>query len=74
MGWIGENYNRIVSDMPPSSRGLGRSPFKAKTGVRISVGAQVIESRSTDDVERLLSSIRFENRGKMEEFGLDYGS
>jgi hypothetical protein len=26
---------------PPSSRGLGRSPFKAKTGVRISVGAQI---------------------------------
>ena len=24
---------------PPSSRGLGRSPFKAKTGVRISLGA-----------------------------------
>ena len=26
--------------MPPSSRGPGRSPFKAKTGVRISVEAQ----------------------------------
>ena len=25
---------------PPSSRGPGRSPFKAKTGVRISVEAQ----------------------------------
>ena len=25
--------------MPPSSRGPGRSPFKAKTGVRISLGA-----------------------------------
>ena len=25
--------------LPPSSRGPGRSPFKAKTGVRISVGA-----------------------------------
>ena len=25
--------------MPPSSRGLGRGPFKAKTGVRIPVGA-----------------------------------
>ena len=24
---------------PPSSRGLGRRPFKPKTGVRISVGA-----------------------------------
>ena len=28
--------------MPPSSRGPGRSPFKAKTGVRISVEAQKI--------------------------------
>lgn len=27
--------------MPPSSSGPGRSPFKAKTGVRISVGAQL---------------------------------
>ena len=27
---------------PPSSRGLGRSPFKAKTGVRISLGAHKI--------------------------------
>jgi hypothetical protein len=25
---------------PPSSRGLGRGPFKAKTGVRIPLGAQ----------------------------------
>jgi hypothetical protein len=30
--------------MPPSSRGLGRSPFKAKTGVRIPVEA-LAESR-----------------------------
>jgi hypothetical protein len=29
-----------IPELPPSSRGLGRSPFKAKTGVRISVGAQ----------------------------------
>jgi hypothetical protein len=28
---------------PPSSRGPGRSPFKAKTGVRISVGALAIK-------------------------------
>ena len=27
--------------MPPSSSGLGRSPFKATTGVRIPVGAQL---------------------------------
>jgi hypothetical protein len=31
--------------LPSSSRGLGRSPFKAETGVRISVGAQKIAAR-----------------------------
>jgi hypothetical protein len=35
------------------------------------VGAQAIENRSSDNVERFLSSIRFENREKMEELGLD---
>jgi hypothetical protein len=35
------------------------------------VGAQIIEDRSTDDVERFLSSIRFENRGKIDELGLE---
>ena len=35
------------------------------------MGAQVLRNRSTDDVERFLSLIRFENRGKMEELGLD---
>jgi hypothetical protein len=57
--------------MPPSSRGPGRSPFKAKTPVRIWVGAQIIKNRSTDDVERFLSIIRFEQREKLEEMGLD---
>jgi hypothetical protein len=28
-------------ELPPSSSGLGRSPFKATTGVRIPVGAQI---------------------------------
>ena len=59
--------------MPPSSRGPGRSPFKAKTGVRIPVGAQLLKNRSTDDVERFLSLIRFENRKKLNELGPDYG-
>ena len=36
IGWDG----KILPLMPPSSRGPGRSPFKAKTGVRISVEAQ----------------------------------
>ena len=57
--------------MPPSSRGPGRSPFKAKTRVRISVGAQVLKNRSTDDVERFLLLIRFENREKIQELELD---
>jgi hypothetical protein len=35
------------------------------------VGAQIIEDRSTIDVERFLSSIRFENRGKIDELGLE---
>ena len=56
---------------PPSSRGLGRSPLKAETGVRVPVGAQILENRSADDMERFLSLIRFENKGKMEELGLD---
>src|SRR4030065_411183 len=30
---------RLILNKPPSSSGPGRSPFKAKTGVRISVGA-----------------------------------
>jgi hypothetical protein len=57
--------------LPPSSRGLGRSPFKAKTGVRISVGAQLLKNRSTCDVERFLLSLRFETREKLEELGLN---
>jgi hypothetical protein len=31
------------------------------------VGAQIQEDRSTDEVERFLSSVRFESRGKVEE-------
>ena len=61
-----------VAHKPPSSRGPGRDPFKVKTGVRISVGAQILKNRSTLPVERFLSSIRFENKGKMEELGLDF--
>jgi hypothetical protein len=35
------------------------------------VGAQVFKDRSTVDVERFLSSLRYENRGKIEELGLE---
>ena len=52
---------------PPSSRGPGRSPLKAETGVRVPVGAQVQEDRSTKEVERFLSMLRFESREKVEE-------
>src|SRR5690606_16226623 len=37
---------RIAGVRPPSSRGLGRGPFKAKTGVRIPLGAS--QKRGTD--------------------------
>jgi hypothetical protein len=37
---------------------------------RVHVGAHTHKNRSTDDVERFLSSIQFENREKLEEFGL----
>jgi len=37
------------------------------------LGAQVLKNRSTDDVERFLSLIRFEHREKLEEMGLDLG-
>ena len=65
------NPAALVPFLPPSSRGPGRSPFKAKTRVRISVGAQFVKNRSTDDVERFLSSIRFEHREKLAELRLD---
>jgi hypothetical protein len=35
------------------------------------VGAQAVKNRSTDDVERFFSLIRFEKREKLEEMGLD---
>ena len=45
----------LQTKSPPSSRGLGHSPFKAKTRVRIPVGAHDQKDRSTDEVERFLS-------------------
>jgi hypothetical protein len=35
------------------------------------LGAQILKNRSTDDVERFLSLIRFEQREKLEELGVD---
>jgi hypothetical protein len=36
------------------------------------VGALAKKNRFTDDVERFLSLIRFEQREKLSEFGLDF--
>ena len=49
--------------------GSGRSPFKATTEVRIPVGAQVSDKPPTDDVERFLSLVRFDSRGKVNALG-----
>jgi hypothetical protein len=38
---------------------------------QLRLGAQIFKDRSTVDVERFLSLIRFENRGKTEELGLE---
>jgi len=38
------------------------------------VGAQPKENRSTDDVGRFLSSIRFQAKGKLAEFGVEIGT
>jgi len=41
---------------------------------QVSVDAQFIENRSIDDVERLLSMLRFENKGKLEALRLEIDS
>ena len=63
------NGNGKIPELPPSSRGLGRSPFKAKTGVRISVGAPTkihLEHRDIA-VEEFLEMLRFDQRDKLAE-------
>ena len=54
---------------PPSSSGQGRGPLKAKTGVRVSVGAQISDktSRNSVNIEEFLAGLRFEQRGRLEE-------
>jgi hypothetical protein len=59
--------SRPPKKTPPSSSGPGRGPLKAKTGVRVPVGASDTKSRSTDDVERFLSMLRFDSKGKLGE-------
>jgi hypothetical protein len=46
--------------------------LKLPTAVRIPLGAQVQKNRSTDNVERFLSLIRFENKEKLKELGWIY--
>lgn len=66
-----EGRVKITSLLPPSSRGLGHSPLKAKTGVRVPVGAQILKNRSVDDVERFLSMLRFDSREKLDQLNLE---
>ena len=70
---MGKRYDTISAARytPPSSSGPGRSPLKAKTGVRVPVGAQTLKNRSSDDVGRFLSSIRFESKEKLAELGVE---
>ena len=35
------------------------------------MGAQTLKDRSTNEVERFLSSIRFESKGKFDELGIE---
>ena len=53
--------------LPPSSRGLGRSPFKAKTRVRISLGALTKTHLELRDiaVEEFLEMLRFDQRERL---------
>ena len=61
-----ERHDTILpARMPPSSSGPGRSPLKAKTGVRVPVGASNLKPLSTDNVERFLSMLRFDSKGKL---------
>ena len=50
---------------PPSSSGPGRSPLKAQTGVRVPLGASVSQKPPTADVERFLSMLRVDSKGKV---------
>ena len=52
--------------MPPSSSGPGRGPLKAKTGVRVPLGAPKKTQLELRDaaVEEFLERLRFEWRDK----------
>ena len=56
---------------PPSSSGPGRGPLKAKTGVRVPLGASDPKMPPTDNVERFLSMLRFDSKGMLAELGIE---
>ena len=58
--------------MPSSSSGLGRSPLKAETGVRLPVGVpkRTHPEPHQIDVEQFLEMLRFDQRSKLEELPL----
>ncbi len=61
--------SRPPKKTPPSSSGPGRGPLKAKTGVRVPVGAPTrihLEPHQLG-VEQFLEMLRFEQRAKLEE-------
>ena len=54
---------------PPSSSGPGRGPLKAKTGVRVPLGApkRAHHEPQSLPVEQFLAMLRFEKREKLAE-------
>ena len=61
-------FSRLTSK-PPSSSGLGHSPLKAKTGVRVPVGVPTKTHLEHCDiaVEEFLEMLRFDQRDKLSE-------
>jgi hypothetical protein len=58
---------RVVED-------LSNLDSESRCSTRVLVGALSYKNRSTDDVGRFLSSIRFESKGKLAEFGVEIGT
>ena len=59
--------------MPPSSSGPGRGPLKAKTGVRVPLGAPSktqLELRDTSE-EEFLETVHFEQPDKLAELSTE---
>jgi ribosome biogenesis GTPase A len=57
-----------------TTESIGSEPRrKVKTGVRISVGAQISDktSRNSTNIEEFLAGLRFEQRGKLDELPIE---